>query len=387
MEGENYEDVWAEESNASDSCVDLKSDHKKAVIKWVVLGCGSFSFVCCLLVLATIAVFKKVRTTSQRLVLYLVLVTFAMSAVYVLHGVEDKGKLKGSGAYCMLTAFLDQVLSWMELLAMLCLTVDIFTKVRTMDFQVTKKYELFYIFAIFVLPLTFNWIPFTTSAYDDSGPYCWIRTCKKISNDNNTTTDNTTYKYVEDKYGVAFQFALFWIPFYTTILVIILIYGWSIYRARVRLKQYQATYDPNSKIMREQLISELWQYMLYPLIVIIVNTVPLISRLVNAIAINEEFFELQILHGVFVNLEGPGLALVFFTNSETRKDLGSYQTIKLALVAFFCCWRQTRVKAYPYIVERETDSLIKSNSDSYPKKDQPQRYNAIVSDEISTTFT
>lgn len=342
--------------NESSSCSNL-SKHQESVIRWVVLGGGSLSFICCLLILLTVAIFKKVRTTSQRLFLYLVLVILAYSVVYVLHGVENRGALEGSDGFCMTTAFLDQLLSWMEVLAMLCLTFDMFIKIRTMDFRASKKYEKFYIVVIFVLPLVFNWIPFTTDSYGESGPYCWIRR-------HNTTCEN-------DKYGIAYQFALFWIPFYSFIISIVVIYIWAMCKARVWIK-YQSTFDPQSQSTKRQLVSELWQYMLYPLIVVFVNIIPLISRLATAIT-NKPLYEFQIAHGVCVNLEGPGLALVFFINSETRKDLGNYRKVKDALFEFFCFWKQPRVEPYAMIIDKDSDSLRKSDSygNSQLKKSPP----------------
>lgn len=334
---------------SNSSCTNLSPPQRK-ILHTLLLSIGSFAFVCCVFVLATIFVFKKYRRTAQRVILYLFLTITLESATYMLHGLEEWIEDKDCfDNYCRATGFFDQVFSWMETMAIACLTFDLFFKVTTLHFR-TERFEFVYVMLIFVFPLTFNWVPFVYDAYGDSGDYCWIKTHNNASNCSSIT-----------KHGYELQFGIFWIPYYLTILVVTVLYIVALCKARWRLKAYTWKFDPQDKNNKEMLQWELREYVLYPMIAVLLHSVALASRIANYAAMRNEksYFSLNLLHSLFILLEGPLLTLMFFLNSDTRKDLCVLQNLKAGIIAFFCPCKMNKVVQYRILRynERESDSM------------------------------
>ena len=320
--------------------------HQKAVIHYLLLSVGSFSSVCSLLVLSTILVFKKYRRTAQRVILYFFLTITIESLTYMLHGLEQ---WISNSNYCKATGFIDQVFSWMEAMAVVCLTFDLFFKVMTLRFD-TERLEVVYFLLIFVFPLTFNWVPFLYDNYGESSDYCWIKTYK-----NYTDCEKA-------KYGYYFQFGIFWIPYYVVLLVMVVLYVVALCRARCRLKAYTARFDPQDKIIKEKLLWELHEYAFYPVIVALLHSVSVASRVADAIRDGD--FYLELFHSLFILLEGPLLSFAFFLNSDTQKDVCVLRNLKAAIITFFCPCKMRKVLHYHTIIQKDSDSITGYSSDA-----------------------
>ena len=159
------------------TCYPTQEEVRK--IGWVSIGCGTVSKLCCFFILFIIILFKKYRSTPQRVILYLTITVLLYSGVFILHGVRTKlDPDYDSDPLCVIAGFLDQVASWMELIAICCLTFDLFVRVLFL-WDNTKKFEVVYFLLIFVFPFTFNWIPFIRKTYGFAGSYCWIRQYKE----------------------------------------------------------------------------------------------------------------------------------------------------------------------------------------------------------------
>ena len=143
-------DLYDNTTSANDSHCFL-TEHEMKLIRLVSLVFGSFSLLSCLLMLTLIAILKKFRTTTQRVVLYLTVTVTLLSTVYILHGIQGYGALETSRSYCIATGFLDELIAWMEVMAILCLNIDFLIKVTTQKYN-TQKYEIFYALLIFIFP-------------------------------------------------------------------------------------------------------------------------------------------------------------------------------------------------------------------------------------------
>ena len=331
--------------NDNTSC--FLKDNEMKLIRLVSLVFGSFSLLSCLLMLTLIAIIKKFRTTTQRVILYLTLTVTLNSIVYILHGIQGYGALETSHAYCTATGFLDELMAWMKVMAILCLNIDFKIQVTTQKYN-TKKYEIIYFLSIFIFPLTFNWIPFIHSEYGSAGAYCWIRL---YEHPNENCSDI-------DPLGEAFQFALFWGPFMLIVLISSIIYVCAVYKARSRRAAYPAIYSRTKKVNNDFLHSEIRQYMLYPVILIGLNLIAFISRIVDAADPTRVYFSLHLLHILCISIEGLPMAVVFVLDKDTRHDFFNKRRFKAALYSFFCAYKLPRVTEYTQMdINAASDSV------------------------------
>lgn len=330
--------------NATAECM-LKKD-KKEILELLMLVCGFFSLLCCLFILIVVAIFKKYRTTIQRITVYLTLSVASTSVLYILHSFEYY--LGDNYSYCEVVGYLDNTLTWMVTLSILCISVDLFTKVMTNNFNASRiRFDIAYVLVIFVFPLTFNWIPFIGGHYNNkTGSYCWINPFK----DNSCSIDPV---------GIGYQFGLYWVPLVMIVVSIIVMYILALCKVRARRRAYMAIFDPSEQLNREILFSEVNRYMLYPAVFILMNCVTLADRITDVAVPRTTVFALQIVHVLFISLQGLPIAIIFILiDPDNRRDLCNRQKCGGSLFAFFCCRRLEEAHEYRQIVPNAlSDSL------------------------------
>ena len=331
-------------NDSNDTC--LLTDQQKAIITWTILSFGIVSLICCIFIIFVMVLFCKYRTTAQRIILYLTITIALVSISNILHGTR-RGSLEDNHIYCILTGFLDQVSGWMEVMAICCLTFDLIVKVVYLKFN-TARYEWAYLGLIFIFPFIFNWIPFIHSAYGVAGAICWIReyepgTCK------------------EDNYPVILRFVLYWVPIYIILTLIFIAYTFARIKAHRRLREYSGRFDPGEQTTRELLVRELRLYQFYPILLASILLMAFISRVVEAIDSDDEFFPLRLVRIIFISIQGPVIAMVFLFEYDTRHQLCHYNSIKAALFDWCCYCKQRKVKEYVIITDQKsTDSISRS---------------------------
>ena len=321
---------------------------------------GSVSLLFSLLIFFTMILFRKYRQCTQRVIFYLTVSVSLSSLAYVLHGAR-LGRNLTDDAYCMGVAFLDQVTGWMVLLAVCCLTLDLFIKVVFIKFD-TGRFEPIYCLVIFAIPLTFNWIPFVTQAYGPSGAICWIRETKR------TNCTELDYGYV------SLRIFLYWLPFTIILLAIILAYCVIFAKTRKQLKAYSGNFNPVENTTRQLLYHEVRWYLIYPVLLLFSYIGAIILRVAEVINTEEKFFTLRIIHVLAISLQGVAMALVFALDYDTRKQLIQYNSVKAACYNLFCCWKQREVTEYEAI-RVPTDSL---NSKTTSNKTMNQNSSTII---------
>lgn len=326
----------------NETCYPTPEDIRK--IGWVSFGSGTVSELCCFFILFIIILFKKYRSTPQRVILYLTITVLLYSGVFILHGVKNNlDPDYDSDPLCMIVGFLDQVVSWMELIAICCLTFDLFVRVLFL-WDNTKKLELVYFILIFIFPFTFNWIPFIKNTYGFGGSYCWIRQYKY----NNCTLD---------EFGLILRFTLFWVPFYILILAMTIAYATAVIKTHRRVKEFSGKHNPGELIIKQRMLSEVHHYKYYPVIIGIIFSVALISRIAEAVNHQNSFFPLRLIHVIVFCLQGPVITIAFLLDRDTRQQLCRYQSIRSALYALFCPCKIAKVQEYQAIISVPTDSL------------------------------
>ncbi len=297
---------------------------------------GLVSTVACAAVIGIIVVFRKYYFHTQRIILYLNIAAFLNSFSNVLRVQRiwyesDNEALKG---ICIATAAFDNITAWCELIAIACITVDLF--IKALFRKETYKLEKLYFFMIFIFPLTFNWIPFIHFAYGEAGAWCWIR-----SEDRDTCESFTFGNYL--------RFVIWYIPLYVILIVLIAIYVTIICRLRQIRNDYTGPYNTESEHLQHQMKKEIKPLLWYPVIYFILNIFPLINRIHDTFIDSDPILVLWILHAVFSPLQGGFIALAYTLDMETLKRLKCAE-LRAALMS-----REGKVREYS-ISETYTDS-------------------------------
>ena len=135
-------------------------------------GSAIVSALCCIFVICLIFLLKKHYFFIQRIILYHCPASLSQSFANILqqsHQIESKAQY----TLCTITGFISQLTSCILIVDYSVIT---FTLLMTAVFHKNvARLERLYIVLIFVIPLTFNWIPFIGNSYGDVGNSCWIR--------------------------------------------------------------------------------------------------------------------------------------------------------------------------------------------------------------------
>ena len=313
------------------------SEQEDMIIDSVLGATASFSCLCCLFALSLVFLFQKYRTSTQRVILYLTLAILAHSAVQVLHVAGPKGNK--IFYYCIFAGFMEQYVLWMVLMAITCLTFDLFIKVMFRRIT-TRRTEWIYVLLIFISPLLHTWIPFINDAYGIDGAWCWIRQFNK---------DCTRFIF-----GLVLQIVLYWVPLYIIAISILVAYMVARVKTSTRLGVYLGKFDPKERKLREQLMKEVRQYQLYPLIFLVVNILPFASTIAEAVSNDRNgIFILGVFHALCFGLQGAMITLAFALDSDTRRHLNR-KSIESAFLRL--CMKQENAKKYT-IHHSSSDSL------------------------------
>ena len=298
------------------------------------------SMFACLVVVVLVFALKKYYFFTQRLILYLSLAAL-LDAISIALRLQLLGpEVPG---LCMFTAFVDQITAWAELIAICCITLNLLLLV-IYRLQ-TAKFELLFVFMIFIFPLTFNWIPFIKGAYWRAGAWCWIR-----------SKNDDCSRFV---FGTVLRFILWWIPLYVILVTLIITYCVIIYHMRKKRHTWEGKYDPESTKLQKMMAKEVRPLLWYPLIYFVINIFPLINRIYDTISPEPEL-ALWILHAIFSPLQGGFIALAFTLDKETLKRLNRAQ---IRATFFQGIQRQPSAHEYPATKPRGyTDSFQPTNA-------------------------
>jgi hypothetical protein len=321
-------------TNSSCSPYDSKS---YAVVAAVSAGLAFFSILLILGVIWIIILFKKWRHFGQRLILYMSIAALLLNVAIILHRVDYNNQTSDFYTrFCQFGAYIDQTTNWMLLLAVSAIIVHssfiIFSKKRS------EKYELVYILAIFVFPLTFSWIPFIKDSYGRAGAWCWIRnevreTCERFG------------------FGAWLQFALWFAPLYIIMIVMGILY------VVILVKIYRVRKTTANQLQESTIKRDLLSLIAYPFIYFLLNIFPFINRTYN-LNRDEPSLALWYLAALANPSLGAWIVLAFTLDPGTRKRL-TIVNIKAA-VRELLGFEQTVVKEYE-VGGKETIDTHNSN--------------------------
>lgn len=331
-----YWTTWLVKMEDNVSC-SFDSD-ENAIITYVVIGTASFSCLCCSLTIAILLFFNKYRDSSQKLLLCLIIALLLEAILLVILGATGR-PFAENDVYTTIAGFLNQQCSWYVLLAICCLTIDIYIKavyekVCPISFKI-------YIIIILVLPLLVNWIPFIGDAYGLNGVICWIRDVKYIN-----STECTRFQL-----GIIYQFACYWIPFYIAMLCIVVatLRAWIVIKRR--RYAYNGIFDPTEQHNRLHVLKEIRQYQLYPLVFTLLKVFQPIRQITDAIY--GHIFPLHIIHFAVFSLQGALISLTFLFQLAKQKELRIRDSVRANIVN-----KDNFGVTYEAIIEKNmTDSL------------------------------
>ena len=299
---------------------------------------ASISFFAAAFVICLIVLFKKYRVFVQRLVLYLSMAAMMSSLVNTLVKVDYIVKNSATEIYCVVIGFLAQYTQWTMLLAVCILTLDILLKlkVEAPSRYETKFFEVLYVGTIFLVPLTFNSVPFVFDAYGNAGEWCWIK---------NSLGNCTAWEI-----GVIFQFSLWWGPLFAILLGLMVVYFGIVFQLQWEKKRWRGKYDHDEQMIRKNIRKEIRSIFWFPIIFIIFNVFPLANRIQNAVD-QTPILALWIMHAVVSPLQGGFIALAYSLDPETRKRLNWADIC--ASFRNFMKQDQGKVKEYTAVVTTE----------------------------------
>jgi hypothetical protein len=210
-----------------------------------------------------------------------------------------------------------------------------------------KKWTLepLYIVCIFGIPLALDWLPFIDSAYGPTRGWCWIR-----------GIDTHCAPYI---YGLVMQYLLWFVPSYLILIVGSIIYLWSMVALRKRKTEYTGIIPDRIRenMMHETAVKEISHFKWYPLAYMVVNSVPLAMRIIQAISPSSDIFFLWVISAIVQASQGGFVAVIFSMDAETRKRLKWSQMrngIKYNVIGF------DDTVEYPAIITTESDSRQES---------------------------
>ncbi|XP_064389922.1 uncharacterized protein LOC135337848 [Halichondria panicea] len=185
---------------------------------------SSLATVTCIAATLLILCAKAYKRFVYRLVLYFMIavmfqaISLILEQTPIIHNKPDSQVEVRNGwdVPCSIFAFLDQIALWIGnfvvlwiFLYLLHLVWNLYHLKLVQQSQKISKGEIIALFAIFILPLTFNWIPFATNMYGLSGLWCWIK-----ETENGCTSDPTI--------GLVLIFTLFYGP-----LMFLMVFGFA----------------------------------------------------------------------------------------------------------------------------------------------------------------
>ena len=294
---------------------------------------GLFSFVCCSSVVFIIILFKKYKFYTQRLILYLAIVTMIHAFSYVLTRVNYYTPRLIDDPYCYFSGVLNHYTAANGVLSIWCITLNLLTK--TLCNRSTVKAEPIFVAVIIFLPALWLWVPIWLRAYGTAGAWCSIRSMN---------SDCTPYKY-----RTWLRFGLWYIPLYILMFAIVV----SLILAAVRIsrgsRKWVGKWDPEIVVMRQTLKREILSLIWYPLIYLLLNTFSLIDQIHDAVNPMNPSAVLTYLRIFTSTLRGAFIALAFGLDRETRSRLRP---------------AQCRAACLEWVGGRETkiEDLIMSNS-------------------------
>ena len=317
-----------------ENCSSPYTGYEYAIVAGLSAGAGFISLLASCFIVFLIVLFKKWKFFAQRLVLYLAISVILESIATIIHRVDYENQTSAFYVtFCKFAGFMEQNTSWMQLMAVVSITVYVFAYAMFRKRTDRLVHELVFLFFIFVFPLLFNWIPFTRDDYGRAGAWCWIRS-------------ENIYTCEESLSGQILQFVLWYIPLYIIIIVLICLYVAILVKMQwYDKRKWRGSYVREDEYSQSQSSKEIKSLLSYPIIYFVFSLIPLINRIYSLKEPNPNLV-LWILSSILFPLQGGIIALAYTLDPGTRKRL---KPVLLKSAAEELCQKNSKevVREYP----------------------------------------
>lgn len=303
---------------AVDNCT-YYNEENFTVVAAVRAAVGTLSAVFCLLVVGMIVLYRKYRCFCQRLILYLAVAAFFHSLSYPLARVNYYTLRPLLSLYCDFGGLFNLYTSWIEMLALCCLTFNVFLN-AVLDRWLTKL-EAIYICLPYLLPLLWVWIPYVNQSFGNGEAWCDIRPVE---------TDCSSYMF-----GTILRFSLWYGPLYALSLIMLIAAIVAAYMLQRNSKLWYGLHDLLSEQKAIMLKREVCPLLWYPVLYNILNVFSVANQIDVAVNPSNTVVALWYLHVFTSPFRGAVIALAYALDSDTRKRL-TWMQLKTAVCL---CWR------------------------------------------------
>ena len=317
-----------------------------AIVAVVSVVSAAVSFLACVFVILLIVLFKRYMFFTWRLVLYLTIAACVRALAISIHRIDFNSEQQSS-KYCAFAGFFALYTSWSELLAVVCMSCNIF--INAVLNKRTEKLERVYVIAIIFLPVLISWVPFIEGGYGSTGPWCWLRSFNE---------DCSTFSL-----GVFNVFFIWFGPLYAILIVLTVTYSAILCQFARTKGKWSGQYDPHLEHIKAQLTKEVKPLIWYPIIYILINILPFVTHILRVAVPQSPVLVLWGLTAAVFPLPGAMVSLAFTLTPETRKTLrwrelraagrGCCHKTKMAELAVSAEGRETSFVTHKYTGIRE----------------------------------
>lgn len=223
---------------------------------------GGVTLVISILALLSILWLRAFKSYSQRLFLYLTLITLIQSPGYALEMFSiDYSTSEARQPFCYITGTCVMYIAWLQNFVMVWITCYIFRVIVLRKKIATRFVEIAIILTFLVLGLPFALPPLISKKYGNGGMWCWI------------TSENKTDCNEIDELGFIYQLSLWFVP---TVIVVTIILGAiltivAVFLVRgyinTRYQVFQAEY--------RRLLKESLPLIIFPVLYVVINCLEL----------------------------------------------------------------------------------------------------------------
>jgi hypothetical protein len=286
----------------------FSSEETHDAIFGIKLGSSSLSCLTNFIAILVIGCGGSYKKLIIRSVLYLLIADLLLVLVQVLELIPATyvnghvGVRSGWENVCSMLGFFDQVTAWTRVLVVIFIVVQLFTIVRRpVDFpkaqsEYSKRIEAISICLCFLIPFTFNWIPFLNNYYGLSGHWCWIKLVVKECDDQSVME------------GFIYMMILYYCPL---MLIALITSALCLYMA------YKWCIDDNKDLSIILVI-------LYPIVFDALCFIMFINRVDSAVRIGKgetPYYSLWVVHSIADSVRTllPSLAVIFLLSCRTSR--------------------------------------------------------------------
>ena len=323
------------------TCFELDNDKYETVfwIKTVVLIIAALA---CSLAIGMIIFFKAYKKFVHRLALYLAMAAFFNCFAFILNSLPVENRcgymVVKNEAFCVATGFLDQYTTWVILLLVCWITLQLFMLGVLKRNYNSLKYEVGGVATTLIVSLVSSIIPFIDfgngTMYGLAGAWCWIR----------TTSENCD-EFTE---GVVEQFVLW----YATVMFFVTLNFIAVLAVIVVLYRGKQQTQGSLRRTYKDAFREALPLLFYPIIFSVIYSLAFVNRVYYA-GTKKTVVALWAIHAIAESSLPLFIPLAFLLHPYTLKMLNRYQ-FKKALNA----WRghQPEYTETHFVVSREDDN-------------------------------